>query len=251
MQWNVQRHAAVTSTMDVCRELAEHDAPEGTVVVADAQAAGRGRAGHTWFSPAGESLYASILLRPDLLPQQGGWLTMLAALAVLESAKSQVQSAISTLVPCPSHFSLRWFNDIHLNGRKVAGVLVESALMEGRIDYAIVGIGLNVNTRFDDAPADVQARAISLREVVGRDLNRDDVLKGLLENFGRRYNDLMRHHRSPAAEYASHLETLGNAVILQAGDERIEGVAMRVQDDGALIVQTSAGERAMAWGELV
>jgi BirA family biotin operon repressor/biotin-[acetyl-CoA-carboxylase] ligase len=251
MQFNIIRHASVTSTMDACRELAEHDAPEGTVVVADEQTKGRGRAGHTWYSPAGQALYVSILLRPDLLPHHGGWLTMLSALAVLESVKSQVQSATSSLAARSLHFSLRWFNDVHLNGRKVAGVLVESALMESRLDYAIVGIGLNVNTRFDGAPAEVQARAISLRDVLGRDLIREHVLASLLESFGRRYDGLMRHHRSPASEYASHLETLGQRVTVQAGEARIEGVAMRVQDDGALIVQTEAGERAIAWGELV
>lgn len=183
---------------------------------------------------------------------------MLAALAVLESAKSLVQRTKDDAAHNPSpfalrplHFSLRWFNDVHLNSRKVAGVLVESALMENHIDYAIVGIGLNVNTRFEDAPADVRSRAISLRDVVGRDLHRDIVMKHLLERFGRRYDDLMRHHRSPASEYASYLETLGTRVTVQAGEERIEGMALRVQDDGALIVQTAAGERTVAWGELV
>jgi BirA family biotin operon repressor/biotin-[acetyl-CoA-carboxylase] ligase len=248
MYFDLIRHATVTSTMDVCRELAERDAPEGTVVVADEQTAGRGRAGHAWYSPAGQSLYASILLRPDLLPQQGGWLTMLAALSVRDC----VAQSLSFPIPhSPFPISLRWFNDIHLQGRKVAGVLLESALMDGRLDYAIAGIGLNVNTRFDDAPADVQARAISLREGAGRDLIREHVLMSLLERFGRRYDDLMRHRRSPAAEYASHLETLGQRVTVQAGDARIEGIALRVQDDGALIVQTEAGERAVAWGELV
>jgi BirA family biotin operon repressor/biotin-[acetyl-CoA-carboxylase] ligase len=248
MHFDLTRHPSVTSTMDVCRELAERGAPEGMVVLADVQTAGRGRAGHTWFSPAGQSLYVSILLRPDLRPQQGGWLTMLTALAVLDcvshtllipNSKFQIQN------------SIRWFNDVHLQGRKAAGVLVESALMDGRLDYAIAGIGLNVNTRFDGAPADVQARAISLRDVLGHDLIREHVLSSLLESFGRRYDDLMRHHHSPAREYASHLETLGQRVVVQAGAERIEGVALRVQDDGALIVQTVAGERAIAWGELV
>ena len=246
MHFDIIRHASVTSTMDVCRQLAEHDAPEGTVVVADEQTKGRGRAGHAWYSPAGQSLYASILLRPDLLPQQGGWLTMLSALATLDCVSHSIENRKSKI-----ENSLRWFNDVHLNGRKVAGVLVESALMEGRFDYAIAGIGLNVNTPFDDAPADVRARAISLREVLGRDLICDHVLTSLLQNFGRRYDDLMRHHRSPAAEYASHLETLGKRVMIQASNARIEGVAVHVQDDGALIVRTDAGERAIAWGELV
>lgn len=248
MHFDLTRHASVTSTMDVCRQLAERDAPEGTVVVADEQTKGRGRAGHTWFSPAGQSINASILFRPDLLPQHGGWLTMLAALSTFDCVRSalQIRNQKSEIVN-----SIRWFNDVHLNGKKVAGVLVESALMENRIDYAIVGIGLNVNTRFDDAPADVRSRAISLRDVLGRDLIREQVLASLLEHFGRRYDDLMRHHRSPAREYASHLETLGQRVTVQAGDDRIEGIALRVQDDGALIVRTDAGERAIAWGELV
>lgn len=232
--------------MDVCRQLAERDAPEGTVVVADEQTKGRGRAGHAWYSPAGQSLYVSILLRPDLLPHQGGWLTMLSALVVLDCVADTLPNPKSKI-----QNSIRWFNDVHLNGRKVAGVLVESALMENRIDYAIVGIGLNVNTRFEDAPADVRSRAISLRDVVGRDLHRDTLLKHLLGCFGRRYDDLMCHRHSPAADYASHLETLGQHVTVQAGEERIDGTALRVQDDGALIVQTAAGEHAVAWGELV
>lgn len=248
MHFEIIKHASITSTMDVCRQLAERDAAEGTVVVADEQTAGRGRAGHVWYSPAGQSLHASILVRPDLQPQQGGWITMLSALSVLDCI---TQILPLKTQPSKHNIALKWFNDVHLNGRKAAGVLVESALMENRIDYAIIGIGLNVNSHFEDAPAEVQARAISLREVLGRDLHRDTVLKVLLENFGRRYDDLMRHHRSPANEYASHLETLGKTVVLQAGDERIEGVALRVQQDGALIVRTATGDRAVSWGELV
>jgi len=226
--------------MDVGRELAERGAPEGLAVVADEQTAGRGRAGRAWYSPPGQSLYLSLLLRPALHPRQISWLTMIGALAVVDG--------LSQLTALDARLSIKWFNDVLLNGRKLAGVLVEAAFVADRLDYAILGIGLNVNTCFADAPEEVRRRATSLREAFGREFDRDAVLAQLLAAFGARYSRLPA---SPLADYLGCLETPGRPVRLRAGDEIIEGVAVRIQEDGALVVMTAAGERVATFGEVV
>lgn len=244
MHFDLIRHSAVTSTMDVCRQLAERGAPEGTVVMADVQTAGRGRAGRAWFSPPGQSLYVSILLRPQLAPRQISWLTMIGALATYEMVNEEVRMEQERV---NSRLTIKWFNDLLLDGRKLAGVLVETALMGERLDYAVLGIGLNVNTRFDDAPEDVRQRATSLREAFGREFDREAVLQSLLRLFSDRYEALPA---SPVADYVRALGTLGKRVRLSAGEEIVEGEAVRVEEDGALVVATENGESVVRFGDV-
>ncbi|MCL4504537.1 MAG: biotin--[acetyl-CoA-carboxylase] ligase [Chloroflexi bacterium] len=308
MRYDIRRLSRVTSTMDATRDLAEQGAPEGAVVTADEQTAGRGRSTHAWYSPPGQSLYASIVLRPALKPAQGGWITMIAALAVrdciveigdwrleigdqsvrnmthkleiertqqprrpttnlqspniqspipnLQSPISNLQSPISNL---QSVVSIKWFNDVLMRGRKVCGILVESSITAEQLDYAILGIGLNVNTRFDEAPPEVRERATSLinelRDLCGDEqadvYDREDVLQRLLARFGERYDRLMSARASPALEYAAHVETLGRDVRVSSGSEIISGRALRIGDDGALIVQTDQGERRVGFGDVL
>ena len=247
-------HPTLTSTQEACRILAEQDAPEGTLVTADEQTAGRGRAGHSWFSPRGQAVYASLLLRPALSLRQSSWLTMLAALAILDCWKvgrleddkpSNLPTFQPSNLPTPR---IKWLNDINLNGKKVCGILVETSITEDRLDYAILGIGLNVNNDFADAPPDVRARATSLKQEFGAELDRDAILQTLLQNLGARYAQLQH---SPATEYAQHVETLGQPVRVQVGDEIVEGVATGVDEWGALQVQTSAGLRSLSFGHIL
>ncbi|MCL5995694.1 MAG: biotin--[acetyl-CoA-carboxylase] ligase [Chloroflexi bacterium] len=277
MEFSISRYRTVTSTMDVAREQAERGAAEGTVVVADEQTAGRGRSTHTWYSPPEQSLYVSLLLRPTLAAGQIGWITMVAALAVREvlleirdwrlrpsvlgeigpAALSNLQSPISNLqLP----ISIKWFNDVLLHGRKVCGILLEVSFTGDRLDYGILGIGLNVNTSFDDAPADVRARATSLYDEWARinegnesaqPFDREELLKRLLARFGERYSALLKAPISPAHEYAQYVETLGRDVRIDTGREIIAGRALRIADDGALIVRTEAGERRVGFGDVM
>jgi BirA family biotin operon repressor/biotin-[acetyl-CoA-carboxylase] ligase len=257
MHFDVRHFGAVTSTMDVCRALAEQGAAEGVIIVADEQTAGRGRVGRAWFSPPGQSLYVSILLRPQLVPRQISWLTMIGALAVVDvvhGSEGAGERRSAEDHPSPSApakrplCSIKWFNDVLLNGKKLAGVLVETALTGDQLDYAILGIGLNVNTRFDDAPDEVRQRATSLREALGKEVDRETVLRALLDAFSARYAAMPA---SPVADYARYLDTLGKRVQLSVGDEIIEGQALRVEDDGALVVETDAGERVVCFGQMV
>jgi BirA family biotin operon repressor/biotin-[acetyl-CoA-carboxylase] ligase len=239
MRWDIHRFATVSSTMDVCRDLAGHGEPEGIVVVADAQTAGRGRVGRAWYSPPGQAIYASVLLRPALLPMQIGWLTMIGALAVIDCA--------SGLSLRHAALGIKWPNDVMVGGRKLAGVLVETSWTSDQLDYAVLGVGVNVNTRFDDAPDEVRVRATSLREASGQELDREAVLDGALASLARRY---MALPASPLADYVRRIETLGRRVHLDLGGEVVEGEAVRVGDDGALVVAAEAGERTVRFGDI-
>jgi BirA family biotin operon repressor/biotin-[acetyl-CoA-carboxylase] ligase len=233
-------YTSLTSTQDACRALAEAGAPEGALVTADEQTAGRGRGGHTWYSPRGQAICASLLLRPRLGLRQVAWLTMMAALAVRDAVDCVGDAQVA----------IKWLNDIHLNGKKVCGILVETSITGDKLDYAIVGIGLNVNTDFADAPDEVRARATSLKQVFGIEFDRDAVLQQLLMRFRLRYAQLQRMQRSPAAEYAQHVETLGRQVRVQVGDGVVEGLAVGVDEWGALRVETSAGVRGVMAGQV-
>ena len=240
--FDIRRYESVSSTMDVCREMARTSASEGIVVLAEEQLAGRGRMGHTWFSPRGQAVYASILLRPVLSLQQSSWLTLLAALAVKDT--------LDDLAPTHS-VTIKWLNDINLNRRKVCGILVETSLTESNLDYAILGIGLNVNTDFASASPDVRNRATSLKQELGKEFDREAILQTLLQHLAHRYNHLQSSRHSPAADYAQHVETLGQSVRAQAGDEIISGIALDVDEWGALQIQTNTGLRSVSFGHIL
>jgi BirA family biotin operon repressor/biotin-[acetyl-CoA-carboxylase] ligase len=241
----IHRYDSVTSTMDVCREMAENGAEEFTIIIADEQTKGRGRVGREWFSPPGQSLYLSVLLRPALLPSQLNWITMIAALSVVDTLDRIARVENSNPVA-----ALKWFNDVLLNDKKVAGILVESSLMNDRVHNAVMGIGLNVNTDFSRAPEDVQARATSIKVEFGRSFDREDVLRLILTNFASRYEQLIDTRNSPASEYAKRLSTLGKYTRIRIENEIIEGIASHIEDDGALIVTTTSGEKRIRFGDV-
>jgi len=240
IHYDVRRFTSVPSTMDICRQLAEQGAPEGVVVVADAQTAGRGRAGRAWYSPPGQAIYLSLLLRPSLTARRLSWLTMIGALAVLD-----VLDALGVL---SSRAGLKWANDVLLDGKKVAGILVEAALTADRLDYAVLGIGFNVNTDFGDAPEAVRAQATSVRQAMARTMDLSNALDLLLAALAERYAQLPA---SPLPAYVARLETLGRPVRLRVGDEEVVGVAERVEEDGTLVVNTPFGLRHVAFGDLL
>ena len=233
--------------MDAARALATAGAKEGVCVIADTQTAGRGRLGRTWYSPPGAALYASLVFRPTFLPTaRGGWLSMLAALAVRDGAAAILDTAGRPA----TDLKLKWPNDTLLDGRKLAGILIESAFAGDGLEWVIVGVGLNVNTRFDEAPEDVRLRATSLRETVGHALDLDQALAAVLAAFEARYEALHVTRVTPQPEYARHLATLGTRVRVTRRSGVIEGQAFGVTDDGALQVETSAGPVNVAFGDV-
>ncbi len=228
-------HRVIDSTNEEARRLAAAGSPEGTLVIAETQTAGRGRRGRRWVAPAGRCLLFSLLLRPKLPPARLFALTMAAGLAVRGAVMDQLG-----LVP-----ALKWPNDVYIAGRKAAGILVESAFAGGELDFMVLGIGINVNVRPEElaepTAGDHDDRtlgrlsdtATSLMAAAGRPVSRQELLWGILRRFEGWYERILAGE-SPLEEWKGALMEWGQEVAIEAGGERIVGRVVEVTDDGAL-----------------
>ena len=228
---SVVYHSSLGSTNEVLKELAAQGAPEGTLVIADEQTAGKGRLGRKWLAPSGASLLLSLLFRPDLAPSQAPRLTMLCSLAIAD--------AIEELSDLPA--GLKWPNDIFIYGKKAGGILTESGTMGGRLDYVVVGMGLNVNLAVSTLP-ELRGIATSLSQELGQEVSRLELLWKILEGIETRYNSLRRGD-SPHQEWAARLINLGRQVQVTTPQGVLVGWAEGVDSDGALILRLPDGQR--------
>jgi len=241
------------STNDVAGKLAAQGAPEGTVVLADEQVAGRGRMGRRWLAPPGTCLLLSILFRPDLPPAQAQRLTMLCSLAAADA----VEQASGL------HVDIKWPNDLVVrrknpkskiqnpksgslisdrpsrSWRKLAGVLTETGVVDQSLDFVIVGIGINGNVE-PEALSALAPDATSVLAEVGRPVDRVALLVALLSGVERRYGAL-RAGASPHREWVGRLATLGQPVTVTTSAGVLVGVAESVDEDGALLLRTPDG----------
>ncbi|MGA2285631.1 MAG: biotin--[acetyl-CoA-carboxylase] ligase [Dehalococcoidia bacterium] len=221
---------SVASTMDVAREEAESDAPHGLIVLADEQTAGRGRRGRSWVSPPG-GLYVTIVLRPE--PDAVRRLALVAPLAVCEAidAVARVRSAI------------KWPNDVLIEGRKVGGVLIDSRLSGDEVEYALVGIGVNLS--LDPAQhAEIRDIATSLALESERKVAREKLLAAVLNRFEKLLAD-SRVDGDVYEAWRARLETLGRQVRAQSANDVEEGVAEDVDAEGNLLLRRPDGSIAV------
>lgn len=226
---------ACASTNDLAGERARAGAPAGLVIAADQQTAGRGRLGRTWHSPPGANLYVSILLRPSRPPPEIPPLTLLAGGALA--------SALAALGFAPR---LKWPNDVELveagRRRKVAGILTEMSSAGDRALHVVVGVGLNVNGV--DFPPDIAERATSLRRAAGRPLDRAAVLGTFLNHLEPLLDEYERRGPPVAiAAFEAHAALPAPCRVTAPGrpNERLEGVALGVDPDGALRLRDETG----------
>jgi len=237
--WKAVYLPTTGSTNDVAKDLAGQGAPEGTVVVADEQTAGRGRMGRRWLAPPGVCLLCSILFRPDLPPTQAQRLTMICALATADAVGKVAGLRVA----------LKWPNDLIVKPearspksqewRKLGGILTETGVIGERLDFVVVGIGVNVNVPLQALP-DLAPDATSILAETGRRVDRAVLLATLLAGVEERYRRL-RAGDSPYAEWAARLATLGKSVMATLPQGRLAGVAEGVDEDGALLLRTSDG----------
>lgn len=219
------------STNDVARELAAQGAPEGTLVVAERQAKGRGRMGRSWSSPAG-GLWFSLVLRPAIHPSGVAGANFLAGVACAEAL-----SSLPGVRP-----RIKWPNDILLQDRKVGGILLELSAEADRVNHLVLGIGINVNVDLDDFPASLRSNSSSLAAHLGRRVSRLDVLASVLEALEEWYNRWLREGFAPViAAWREWQESLGKQVrVIDAQGEWL-GTAIDVDDHGALLVERAPG----------
>ncbi len=218
----------VESTQSELARLASEGAPEGTVVTAQHQRAGRGRRGHHWWDEPGASLLFSVLLRPTGPPSRVPQLSLVGGLAMAEALEGVAGLATR----------IRWPNDVLVDGRKICGILPEAASdTAGRLRHVLLGIGINLNQR--DFPEDIRERATSLRLLTGRVHAADVLLPIVMEALDRRYAEWRAGGFAALREAWRQRATLaGQPVRLADGRE---ATAVDVEDDGALLVRTDAG----------
>lgn len=228
------------STNDLARDLARAACPEGTILVAESQSAGRGRLGRQWLSPPGTGLYLSVVLRPAVPPGELSKLTLLAAVAVVRALKAA--TGIETRI--------KWPNDILLHGRKLGGILTETEAEADRIHYVVLGIGLNINTV--NFPPELRPLATSLAST-GRTYGRLPILRQLLQALDDLYGQFLALDFAPILDqWRQAAQTLGQYVEIQQGPRRLAGVAVDLRPDGALVLLRSDGRREeVVAGEIV
>lgn len=227
----VHYYTEIGSTNDVARELALKGADEGTLVVAEKQIKGRGRRGRHWVSPAGTGIFASLILRPNLLPAHAPILTLTAAVAGAE--------AIHELTELP--VGIKWPNDLLIRGRKTAGILTEMSAEIDTIFHVIIGVGINVNT--DSFPEELQYVATSLAKEVRQEVSRQRLLQLFLQRFEKWYDCLPSKRDRVLDRWRRLSITLGRQVTVFSPNFTVQGQALDIDQEGALLIHTTNGEQ--------
>jgi BirA family biotin operon repressor/biotin-[acetyl-CoA-carboxylase] ligase len=229
--WIIHRYQTVASTMDNAARLAAVGARDRTAVVSLEQTAGRGRGGRAWSAPAGSALFCTLLIRPPVAPSQLSPLSLLTGVAVA--------AAIERLTDCPVR--LKWPNDVWLGNdgdrAKVAGILVTSRLVDGQVDYALVGIGVNVRSRPDELPAG----ATSLL-AVGVNTPVETFCGTMLEQFEEVYRDYLATAGRPSLDsWRARAAMLGEVVMIVEDTRERHGTFVDVDNDGAMLLRHDDG----------
>lgn len=233
---------SVDSTNRLAKKLAYHGAADGAIVVAEEQTGGKGRLDRNFFSPRGKGIWFSIILRPNLLPKDAPKCTLMAAVAVAEAmARFNLKAEI------------KWPNDILHDGRKLVGILTEITGEIGKIDYLIIGVGINANISRDEFPEELRDIASSLSEVNGGEISRVKFFRALLEEFDKLYREVNAAGFDKILErWRKYNITLGkNIRVISAGDgTSFTGKAVDLNHDGALVVETADGLQTVYAGDV-
>jgi len=235
----VVSHAEIDSTNILARQLADGDAPEGTVVIADRQFAGRGRLGRQWESPAGVNIYCSIILRPQIPLQQAPQLTFLSAVAVAETLNEL----------CQLNAEVKWPNDILVDGAKISGLLNEMNAETEQIHFVILGIGINLNMLTEQFPPDLHYPATSAFLETGKQVDRLFFLQTFLRRLDTYYLELKHQGFAPIRRRWEKLCNIMNRQVeVDGGTNLISGTVVGLDVDGALRLQLESGmvERVLA-----
>ncbi len=237
---HIHHFLRIDSTNRVAMEFGYTNEPEGSVIIAEEQTAGRGRAGRAWHSERGTGIYATLLLRPKISPVEAPLLTMMAGL----SARAAVQAQTGLTV------DLKWPNDLMLAGKKLGGILTEMHAEPSQVRFVIVGIGVNVNQ--EKFPAELSAIGTSLRVQTGRLQSRMELLVRLLREFENDYNRFLREGSASVTQRFEAVSSYarGKRVNVSSVSENYSGITaglspegmLRVERDGGRIVTVIAGD---------
>lgn len=224
---------STVSTQEEARRLAEEGAAEGTIVIAEEQTGGKGRMGRKWFSPKGKGVWMSLVLRPKQPMHYMPQLTLMTGVAVCRAVR-RVSGVMA---------GLKWPNDLLAGGRKISGILLESAVEDEHVRYCIAGIGISVNLEREDYPEELTGVATSLKIESGEPVDRTALIAAVLEEFEKLYALYQQEGFGPIATLWEALSvTLGKPVTVNTANGAVQGVAEKLDPSGALLVATEDGQ---------
>lgn len=231
---------SIDSTNTKAKELAEEGHPGGTLVVADRQTAGKGRRGRSWESPSGIGIFMTLMLKPEINPNNASMLTLVAAMATTR--------AIRRVTGVPA--MIKWPNDIVMNGKKVCGILTEMSAQFDYINHIVIGIGINVHN--EEFPEEIAQTASSLYLESGQHIHRASLIEAFLEEFEDVYAEYLKTEdmEGLVKEYDSMLVNRGRQVRVLDPKEPFEGKAMGITKKGELIVDTWESRKLVSSGEV-
>lgn len=220
------------STQTIAHEFAQQAANDGTIVIAEEQTMGKGRLSRPWNSNAKQGIWMSVILRPQLTPQQAPQLTLVAAVAVTRAIEE-----VAAVFP-----QIKWPNDLLVNERKVTGILTELLADPDRVKAVVIGIGINVNQQLEDFPEELQSIATSLRMVSGQEVNRAQLIAKILKNL-EQYTKLYESHGFGPIKllWESYSNTVGKQITAVMLNETIRGKVLGISEEGMLQVQIADG----------
>jgi BirA family biotin operon repressor/biotin-[acetyl-CoA-carboxylase] ligase len=244
---NIYWHKELESTNDKAMELAKSGAPEGTIVGANFQTAGKGRAGKEWFSPASDNLLFSVILRPTRDIEISQKIVLAVADIIIHSISKLFINEKESL-----SLELKWPNDILYDGKKIAGILTQSILIGKKIDALVVGIGININTPQNKFPKELREKATSLSVVLGKPLNINDVLINLINDFEKKYIKLERTgYSSVVGDWKKNCYSIGKEVLIERPHKKQEKATFEdIADDGFLIYSIGNKKKKLVSGSL-
>ncbi len=232
--WVIDYHYSLPSTQDRARVLAEKGKPEGTLVICEEQTSGRGRRGRQWSSLPSRSLTFSLIFRPTLSPWQMMQFPLMAGLALVDT--------LSAYYHLDS--SLKWPNDVLIGEKKVAGILAEMSGDAENINHILLGVGVNVNLNPEDIPVFLKGVATSLMIERGKEINRVKLLARFLKKLEEYYEIYVAQGFSPIREKILEVSsTIGSEVVVYHRDGSLEGHAIDIDSQGALVLIDNAGLR--------
>ena len=225
---NTHYYDITDSTSSRLKELARKGAPEGSVVIADSQTDGRGRLGRSFESPAGRGVYMSVLLRPDCGASEAVSLTALSACAVCRAIEN-----CCGVIP-----DIKWVNDLLIDGRKICGILCESELgADGKMRFAVIGIGLNVSGGIADFSPPLREKAGSLFSQSGVSVSRRELCAHIRSELMSLYEQWKKDHRCCLDEYRRRCVTVGNTVSVRTAHGEKCGTVAAIADDYSLVFE--------------
>jgi BirA family transcriptional regulator, biotin operon repressor / biotin---[acetyl-CoA-carboxylase] ligase len=225
---------SIDSTNSKAKQLADAANADGTIIISEEQISGRGRLGRSWVSPKYKGIWMSIILKPNLNPMEAVKLTQIAAASLTLASK---ELGIETLV--------KWPNDIVINHKKVCGILTEMSAELTRINYVIVGIGINVNIDEADFPEDIKAIATSLKAETKASVNRKELVGRILNNFEKLYLKFIKENDIKTSLHICRENSalLGRDIMVLRRDGSVEAKALDIDEEGRLLVQYGDGRQ--------